>query len=81
MQGDCLNCNVALNNCTCGDTETFNENEGPICPFCGCLNEASSSDVYFECTEDSQKWHCDECGKLFFVNLIISMSWTSKRSN
>ena len=78
MDSTCWNCNDLLSDCKCGDTETYDNEEGPICPHCGYLNKACDSDgmLYSERTEE---WDCGDCGKSFGVSVSVSFAWTANR--
>lgn len=74
----CFNCGDELAECQCGNTKTYDNREGPICPFCGHLNKASDSDglLYNEGLDD---YECDACGKRFYLSICISFSWSATR--
>ena len=47
-----------------------------ICPYCGY--EFSDS-WEFNGTQDEQHVECDECGKEFFLYVIITVNYTTKK--
>lgn len=75
---DCFNCNKPLSECECGDTQTFENTDGVVCPYCGEMNTACDSDgmLYSESTED---YDCGWCSKTFAVSVYVSFSWCGKK--
>ena len=47
-----------------------------VCPYCGHVD--SDSWEVFDISEESKTIDCNSCGKEFFVNQNISVSYTSK---
>lgn len=75
----CFNCEDPLEDCNCGNTETWEDKEGPICPFCGYLNKACDSGglLYSESTDE---YDCGDCGKTFSVSVGITFLWIASRT-
>lgn len=74
----CFNCNEAITECECGDTETYEKDDGPVCPYCGHHNRACNSDGILY-SESTTEYDCGDCGKVFDVGVSISFSWTARR--
>lgn len=74
----CFNCGDELADCNCGDTETYDNSEGPICPYCGYMNKACDSDGRMY-NEEFDTHSCWDCGKDFDVSVSVSFSWTGTR--
>ena len=75
---DCFNCGDKLTECKCGDTETYDNDEGVICPYCGCMNKACDSDGMLY-SESITEYDCDECSREFEVSVGIHFSWKGSR--
>lgn len=75
---DCFNCGDPLESCQCGQTETYDNSEGPICPFCGYMNKACDSDGYLY-SESIDEYDCGDCGKKFDVSVGVMFSWSASR--
>lgn len=75
---DCFNCGDEITACQCGDTETYENQEGPVCPYCGTLAHACDSDgaLYSEMTDT---YDCEQCGKTFNVSVSVTFSWSATR--
>ena len=74
----CFSCDELLKNCECGDTHTYENENGPTCPYCGHLNRADEADGHLY-TEDTNEYECGECSKAFDVSVCISFSWIAYR--
>jgi hypothetical protein len=74
----CFNCCAPLSECQCGSTQTYENDDGPVCPWCGALNRASDSDGALY-SESIDEWECDHCGKMFELSVGISFSWSGHR--
>lgn len=76
----CFRCDRLLKDCKCRRTETYNEDKGPICPWCGHINEACDSDGLLY-TQNTDSYYCDHCDKEFAVTVYVSFAWSSYKSN
>lgn len=76
----CDNCDEELADCDCGNCETYNNTDGPICPYCGAVVEAceSEGELY---SEDCVEWSCGSCDRDFRVSVYVSYSWTCHRKD
>lgn len=72
----CFNCGDELP-CRCGDSLTFETENGPVCPFCGSLNSAADAPRLYD--DGTTETNCDSCGQLFFVDVSISHTWSATR--
>lgn len=74
----CFNCSFVVSKCKCGDTETYRDEDGPACPYCGNVIPAWDTDgVLYD--ESTSEYECDECEQEFKVSVYQSFSWTCKR--
>lgn len=74
----CFNCGVPIPDCDCGDTETRDDSQGPICPYCGHLNRASDSGGHLY-NSDIEEYDCEECQRVFDLNVRITYTWETSR--
>lgn len=79
-KAQCYNCFEPLSECDCGDTQTYEQDDGVICPYCGYLNEACDSDGMLY-REDGDDYDCGECGKEFSFTVDLSFSWSGRRKD
>lgn len=77
-EAECICCSEPVANCNCGETETWSDSDGPMCPYCGCLNKAidSCGRLFDESTDD---YSCDHCSQKFYVSVEVTFSWSAVR--
>ena len=49
---------------------------GPVCPYCGSVNDASDSDgILWD--ESTDEYTCDVCDRDFAVMVFVTHSWST----
>jgi len=54
------------------------DDEGAVCPYCGYLNKPDG-DNYALYSEETERWECEACRKVFDVDLMIQHSWFTRK--